>query len=79
MVKSKLTSPIKLCKQLCVQYSVFVQYAKPWPHSDIISDLLSPTNTCFTSRYDSTLLGCAFFTLKVLLHEIIHTATLYVV
>ena len=24
----------------------------------------------FTSRYDSTLLGCVFFTLKVFLHEI---------
>ena len=44
--------------------SACVQYAKPWPHSDIKSCCRQSTYV-FTSRYDSTLLGRAFLTLKL--------------
>ena len=55
-------------------YSVFgiilcIQYAKPWPHSDIRSCCHLSLHA-FTSRYDFTLLGHVFFMLKVYLHEI---------
>ena len=49
---------------------VSVQYAKPWPYSDTIACCRQYVHV-FTSRYDSTLLGCTFFTLNVFLHEII--------
>ena len=42
----------------------------PWPHSDIKSCCHQSAHV-FTFRYDSTLLGRAFFTPKVFLHEII--------
>ena len=48
--------------------SIYVQYAKPWPHSNIRYCHLSVH--AFTSRYDSTLLGHVFFTPKMLkVHE----------
>ena len=52
-----------------VSYSS-IQYAKAWPHSDITSCCCRSLHA-FTSRLDSTLFGCAFFTLKVFLHEIL--------
>ena len=72
MAESKLAGPIKLCKQQLatrVQCSACVQYAKPWLHSDIRSCCCQSAHV-FASRYDSTLLQCAFFTPKVFLHEI---------
>ena len=39
------------------------QYAKPWPHSDIRSCCHQSLHA-FTSRYDSTLLGCIFLYAK---------------
>ena len=48
------------------------QYAKAWPHSDIISCSHRSLHA-FTSKFDSTLLGYAFFTLQVILHEYIYT------
>ena len=54
-------------------FSVVLVYAKSWSHSDIISCCQSAH--VFTSRYDSTLLGCAFFTPKVFLHNPISRLT----
>ena len=68
MAESKLAGPIKLCRQqlaiMCLVYSACVQYARPWPHSDIRSCCRQSAHV-FNSRYDSTLLGRAFFTPKV--------------
>ena len=71
MAENKLAGPIKLCQQTTSSYNVFscVQYAKPWPHSDIRSCFRQSAHV-FTSRYDSTLLGRAFFTPMVFLGEI---------
>ena len=44
-------------------YSMCIQYAKPWPFSDIKSYFHQYLHA-FTSRYDSTLLGRIFFTPK---------------
>ena len=67
MAESKLAGPIKLCRQqlaiMCLVCAC-VQYARPWPHSDIRSCCRQSAHV-FTSRYDSTLLGHAFFTPKV--------------
>ena len=49
-----------------VYCSTCVQYAKPWPYFDIRSCCRQSVRV-FTSRYDSTLLGHAFFTPKVFL------------
>ena len=49
----KTTTIMYTVKYLCIQY------AKPWPHSDIRSCCRQSLLT-FTSRYDSTLLGCIF-------------------
>ena len=47
---------------MCPVYSACVQYAKPWPHSDIKPCCRqSAHDHVFTSRYDSILLGHAFF------------------
>ena len=54
---SKLAGPLQR-----VQCSACVQYAKPWPHSDIKSCCCQSTHDhVFTSSYDSTLLGRNFF------------------
>ena len=51
--------------------------AKLWPYSDIRSCCCQYVHA-FISRYDSTLLGCAVFTLKVFLHEItVYRATAF--
>ena len=71
MADSKLASPNELCKQqlamMCLVYNVCVQYATPWPYSDIRSWPYSDIRSCcrqythvFTCRYDSTLFGSAF-------------------
>ena len=68
----KLASPIKLYKQqlaIMCPGSICVQYTKPRLHSDIRSCCRQSTHV-FTSRYDSTLLGHAFFTTKVVFNEI---------
>ena len=55
-----------MCPVQCTR--VCVQFAKPWPHSDIRFCCHQSAHV-FTSRYDSILLH-SFFTLKVILHEI---------
>ena len=57
-----------------MQCSACVQYAKPWPHSDIKSCYRQSAHV-FTSRYDSTLLGHAFFTPKVFCMRYIYVCT----
>ena len=49
---------------MCLVYYLCIHYAKPWPYSVIIS-------CCRSLRYDSTLLGLTYFTLKVFLYEIL--------
>ena len=75
MAESKLAGPIKLCKQCMASYNVFSvvlvfsMLSLGWLHSDIRSCCRQSAHV-FTSRYDSALLGCAFFIPKVFLDEI---------
>ena len=53
---------------------ILFQHAKPLGHI-LISDLVVANQSVhtFTARYDSTLLGCTIFTLKVSLDELYST------
>ena len=72
MAKSKLAGPIKFCKQQLAIHNVFsvvLVFSMLSLGRILISDLI--VANLLTSRYNSTLLGRAFFTLKVFLDEII--------
>ena len=70
MVESKLVK-LNFKNNSYSMYSTIlcIQYAKPWPHSNIRSCCRQSLHT-FTFRYDSTLLGCVFFYAECVLHEI---------
>ena len=67
MAESKLVllnfennSYIATCMYIVSSIVLYIQYAKPWPHSDRRSGCHQSLHA-FTFRYDPTLLGCTFF------------------